>query len=121
VRPVEPFGAIPPARKFQGMSALAAAEIKDLIIGLEVQDPDDPVDLTRGDPGIFDNVAISLEVEVVEDTPPPRSGLYILLQIRDRPSDLLSRCFPHPFAIGRFIAICLAVHACQRLQALFPE
>jgi len=118
VRAVKPLGAIPPAPKFQGMSALAAAEIEDLIIGLEAQEPDDPVDLARGDPGIFDNIAISLEVEVVEDTPPPLR-LHVVLQIRDGAKRPPLLAFAPAPAIGGFIGVCFAVHAWSASPGFF--
>ena len=117
---VEAFDVVAPAREFEGVPALAAAEVENPLVGLEVQDPNDPVDLPLGDAGVVDDVAIGLQVEAIEDAPPP-VGLYVLLKVRDRPHRLPVPAFTFAPAIGRFVGVDVVRHAGPLSLTPFPE
>ena len=120
MRLVEAFGVVAPAREFEGVPALAAAEIENLFMGLELQNPGDPVDLPLGDPGVVDDVAVGLQVKAIEDTPPP-VGFYVVFKVRDRTDRPPVPVFCLPSAIGRFVGVDLVDHAGPLPPAPFPE
>jgi hypothetical protein len=66
------------------VAALPAAEVKDLVLGVEVEDLYEGRDLTPGYVVVLDDVPVRLEVERVEDAPPPVGG-DVGLQAGDRP------------------------------------
>ncbi|KAF5045940.1 hypothetical protein DSECCO2_475990 [anaerobic digester metagenome] len=120
MRLVEAFGVVAPACEFEGMPALAAAEVEDLLVGAEAQNPGDPVDLPPGDSLVVDDVAIGLQVEVIEDTPPP-IGFYVLFKVRDRTDRPFIPGSPLPPAIRGFVRVDLVGHAEPLILVLSPE
>ncbi len=59
------------ARQLQGMPALAAAEVEHAIAGLEGDGVDHGLDVGAGVVVVLEDVAVGLEIEIVEDRPPP--------------------------------------------------
>ena len=110
MRLVEAFGIIAPAREFEGVPALAATEVEDLLVGPKVQNPGDPVDLSPGDPLVVDDVAVGLQVEVVKDAPPP-VGFHMLFKVRDWTDRPPVPGFSLPSTIRGFIRVDLVCHA----------
>src|SRR5262245_50037930 len=65
------------------MPALPAAEVQDLAMRLDGRRRDDEVDLAARVLVVLDDVAVRLDVERVEELPPPFRG-EMLLEVRDR-------------------------------------
>ena len=59
------------ASEFESMPSLAAAEIENVVVGLQKGDLHDHFDLASRVFGIFNYIAVGLEIQRIEKGPPP--------------------------------------------------
>ena len=96
------------------MAALPAAQIEDSIIGLECGGPNQRVDFASRIAVILDDVAIGLEIDRVEQRPPP-IGRQVPFQIGYRAHGAggseFSRClFGFWGSVGRSVFLKIRTH-----------
>src|SRR5260221_5823046 len=73
----------PAARQFDGMAPLAAAEVEYAVVRRKIDAGDHRVDIRLGVRRVLEDVAIGLEIEIIEDLMPP-VGPDMALKVADR-------------------------------------
>jgi len=84
-RPVEPGNVLKAAaREIERMAALAAAQIEDSVVAFDPGAADHQIDFLLRVPVVFDDVAVSFEVQRVEQRAPPFGG-QMAFEVQYRP------------------------------------